>query len=606
MTNTNGHGQRVALYERVSTLRQADEGYSLGGQIHELRERMEAQGRRIVAEVADPGEKRWMYDRPGLARLKELAAAGEIDEVWAWAWDRFGEHPWPTLLAIELGEHGVKIRSLDDGGEGDDAEMLRVLKGWMAKRDGGDRPRKSVMGKFSKARKGEILGAAFRPRYGFGYVRNDKGRAVGYAVDPKKMANVVRIFGMLADGAPIHAVGRALEDDGVKPPGWTPEKPRASWSRATIRNIALDDVYRPHTFEEVAALVSPEVRAALDPQRRYGVSWFGRHKTSRVSHRSKARKVEPVKDRALWVPVPVDVTDSGLERAVVEAARSEVGLKRRTVPKDRRFNELLGGVFYCGGCGNRMVADSRKRTPTSERHHYYRCETKHKHGKDACPLPGIYRAEAVEAEVMGFVSRLYADPRALIESLDKLIEQERSRSGDPERRARTVRGRLAEVERKKANAQSSAVRDLLSDGTLDPDLLRAQVAQLEDERKTLERELEACENHGGKVRRLQELRDFYSGAMLPDLLENQPEWASELPNDVWRESFQVNVMGRWDAEVREHKEREFVGATPRERHRQYRKLGIKVIADPEGGIQITGDIVDEWMQGGCVSPEPTC
>jgi site-specific DNA recombinase len=193
--------------ERVSTLRQADEGYSLDGQLHELRERMESEGRRVVAEVADPGEKRWMYERPGLGRLKELAA-GEIDEVWAWAWDRFGEHPWPTLLAIELGEYGVKIRSLDDGGEGDDAEMLRVLKGWIAKRDGGDRPRKSVMGKFSKARKGEILGAAFRPRYGFAYVRNGRGKAVGYAVDPEKMANVVRIFGMLADGAPIHAVGR--------------------------------------------------------------------------------------------------------------------------------------------------------------------------------------------------------------------------------------------------------------------------------------------------------------------------------------------------------------------------------------------------------------
>lgn len=252
-----------------------------------------------------------------------------------------------------------------------------------------------------------------------------------------------------------------------------------------------------------------------------------------------------------------------------------------------------------------MVADSRKRTPTSERHHYYRCETKHKHGKDACPLPGIYRAEAVEAEVMGFVSRLYADPRALIEGLDRLIEQERSRSGDPERRARTIRARLAEIERKKANAQSSAVRDLLSDGTLDSEMLRAQVAQLEDERKVLERELEACENHGGKVRQLQELRDFYSGAMLADMLENQPEWAARLPDDVWRESWQNNVMGAWGEKVAEHKQREFVELSAQERHRQYRRLGIKVVADPEGDIQITGDIVEEYMQGACVPPECT-
>lgn len=598
------------MYERVSTTRQAEEGYSLDGQLHELRERLSAEGRRIVAEVTDPGEKRWMYDRPGLTRLKELAATGEIDEVWAWAWDRFGEDPWPTLLAIELAEYGVKIRSLDDGGEGEDAEMLRVLKGWMAKRDGGDRPRKSVMGKFSKARKGEIIGSAFRPRYGFGYVRNGKGKAVGYAVDPEKMANVRSIFAMLADGASIHGVAEALEKGGVRPPGWTQEKPRTSWSRATIRSMALDDIYLPRPFEEVAAFVSPEVAATLDPEKVYGVSWFGRHKTSRKSHRSKQRKVEPVTDRSKWIPVPVDITDAGLERGVVEMARSEIGLKRRTVSKDRRFNELLGGIFYCGGCGNRMVADSRRRTPTSERYHYYRCETKHKHGKDACPLPGVYRAEQVEEEVGGFISRMYADPRALVEAMDKLIEQERSRTGDPERTAQAIRGRLADIERRMLNSQSSAMQAILASGDLDPNLLRAQVAQLEDEKRTLERELAACENLGGRVRELEELRDFYAGAFLPDLLENQPEWADHIPNDVWRESFQENVMDLWDEKVSEHKQREFMSKAPQERHRHYRKLGIKVVADPEGGIRIEGDIVKEWLLDGtgqeaCVPRERT-
>ena len=37
------------------------------------------------------------------------------------------------------------------------------------------------------------------------------------------------------------------------------------------------DVYFPHTYEEVAALVSPQVAARLDKGKSYGVWWASRH-----------------------------------------------------------------------------------------------------------------------------------------------------------------------------------------------------------------------------------------------------------------------------------------------------------------------------------------
>jgi site-specific DNA recombinase len=176
----NGHEIPVALYERVSTQKQADEGYSLEGMFHELRQRLSQDGRRVVTEVSDRDEKRWTLHRPGVERLRELAASGEVEEIWAWAWDRYGESPWPEVLSIELEEHGVALRALDDGGEGEDAELLRALKSQLAKREQTNRVRRSRMGMFSKARGGEVLGASPYPRYGFEYVRNEKGKAVGY------------------------------------------------------------------------------------------------------------------------------------------------------------------------------------------------------------------------------------------------------------------------------------------------------------------------------------------------------------------------------------------------------------------------------------------
>ena len=84
------------LCGRVSTKAQAEEGYAGEGHLHELREHMTATGRRIVEEVPDdPGEKRWMHDRPGIRRLKGLARAGKVAEVWAWSWTRYGESPVP-------------------------------------------------------------------------------------------------------------------------------------------------------------------------------------------------------------------------------------------------------------------------------------------------------------------------------------------------------------------------------------------------------------------------------------------------------------------------------------------------------------------------------
>ena len=109
--------------------------------------------RRIVEEVPDdPGEKRWMQDRPGVRRLKEFARAGRIEEIWAWSWERYGQSPVPEVLSLELNEHGVTMRSLDDGGEGFGGEIVRAVRSVISGQDMRDRLRKAAMGKRAKAR----------------------------------------------------------------------------------------------------------------------------------------------------------------------------------------------------------------------------------------------------------------------------------------------------------------------------------------------------------------------------------------------------------------------------------------------------------------------
>src|SRR5215211_1770443 len=184
--------------------------------------------------------------------------------------------------------------------------------------------------------------------------------------------------------------------------------------------------------------VSPQVLARLDPELRYGISWWGRRKTSpRRSapgdYRKRRLAVSAPKDQWIAVPVP----DSGVPAELVDAARAVVDSNARTSSAGSRFWELSGGVFYC-------------------------CETKHKYGSGACPLPKSYRAEETEAMVWEDAYGRITHPEQLREDLELLIEQKHTAMrGDPDREAGVWLSKLSELDRKR-----SGYLDLAADGVM--------------------------------------------------------------------------------------------------------------------------------------------
>src|SRR5215204_4678217 len=142
---------------------------------------------------------------------------------------------------------------------------------------------RSRRGRVQKARQGEIVGA-HRPRFGFRFVRNAKGKAVGYEVDEEKMAVVRRVFRMVGEeGITLYAVRKSLTAAGIPSPSG-----KKLWHQGYLRTMILDDIYRPHTFEEVRQLVSPAVAATLDPDRCYGVCYYDRRRQTKTTAATKA------------------------------------------------------------------------------------------------------------------------------------------------------------------------------------------------------------------------------------------------------------------------------------------------------------------------------
>ena len=194
-------------------------------------------------------------------------------------------------------------------------------------------------GKLRKAREGKVI-AGGTANYGFRY----NTARDGYEVDETAMSVVRRVFRMVgAEGASLHVVKRTLERVRVPAPKGGPY-----WNRSFLRSVILEDVYKPHTLEEVVVLVAPEVAARLDESERHGVWWFNRSRAV-VNHGRECHRTFIEKPREEWVAVPI--ADAGVPREWVVAAREAIKDNYRPKSKDHRYWELTGGILFCGECG---------------------------------------------------------------------------------------------------------------------------------------------------------------------------------------------------------------------------------------------------------------
>ena len=520
MPNNNGHGPETAvLYARVSTDEQARSGYSLAQQLEALREYASREGYRVIEEVTDPGQSGASLERPGMDRVRDLAAAGGVSVVLAQDRDRFAREPaYHYLLRREFEEHGAKIRALNDrGDDSPEGELTDGILDQLAKFERAKIAERTRRGRLQKARQGKVM-AGRSPRYGF---RVNASRD-GYEVDEERMRVVRRIFREVAEGATLRAIKLSLESEGVP----TPRGARF-WDRSFFRNCVLDDVYRPHSFEEVAAVVSPEVAGRLDATQSYGLWWFNRRRmtsrqvsdTSEGGRRYGRKYSSYVKPREEWIAVPVP--DSGIPRELADAARAAIEGNRMPSSAGDRFWQLSGGVARCGACGRRMrvLNRAKKRKSGTRRYGYYRCAARHDHGEKSCSNGRTVSALVLEAKVWTFVRGVMTEPEELAKDLDRMIELKRAdRQGDPRKETKVWADEIAKLDRMR-----DGYHDQAAEGLLGLDKLREKLAALDQRRATAESELEALKGHGEELERLERDRDAvvsHYAALAPDALES--------------------------------------------------------------------------------------
>ena len=552
MPNPNGHGPKKAiLYARVSTEEQARSGYSLAQQLEALRDYATREGYEVLEPVTDPGQSGASLERPGMDHVRDLVAAGGVSVVLAQDRDRFAREPaYHYLLKREFEEHSTKIRALNDrGDDSPEGELTDGILDQLAKYERAKTAERTRRGKLRKAREGNIVNTK-RTRYGF----KANADGTGYEVDEEKMGIVRRIFHMIGvDKVGVHGVITAFKKEGIPTP--TGKK---VWERAIVKRLVWEDSYKPHSFEELQEIVSPEVLSALDKDKSYGVYYFNRERvtTYQVSEetpqgrRYKKRTKRIQKNRSEWIAIPVP--DAGIPREVVESARRALEQNKASSKVDGRTWELSAGIFRCGHCGRAMATHAtfyRRKDGEKARYHYYRCQNAATH-KELCPYRRSYKAVRLEEKVWEVVSQALKSPERLRAGLEEMIRQdEKSLNSNPKKQIEIWRTRIFE-----ANEKRRRYQEMAAEGLIDFDELREKLFELDEQKKLAEREIDALQE---KEQRLDQMRRDKDD-LLNDLVAMTPRLIDELPSE--------------------------------EKLRVYEMLGLRVTSEEDGTLEITGDL----------------
>jgi predicted site-specific integrase-resolvase len=140
VSSTNGHGpKRAILYARVSGEEQVKKGYSLADQLDALRDWCSTNDYEIIDEVQDRGFSGAYLERPGLDRIREMVAGGDVDAVVVLFRDRIARGVYAQLLSEEFRESGARLVALNSrGDDSPDGELgdniLDVIAAWERKK----------------------------------------------------------------------------------------------------------------------------------------------------------------------------------------------------------------------------------------------------------------------------------------------------------------------------------------------------------------------------------------------------------------------------------------------------------------------------------------
>jgi site-specific DNA recombinase len=400
----------AAIYARVSSEQQREE-HTIASQTAALIEFAKSHELEVPKEwvFEDEGYSGATLERPGLERVRDLAAEGQIQVVLAYAPDRLSrKYAYQILLIEELARHGVETLFVKaPQGTSAEDQLLVQFQGMIAEYERAQILERSRRGKRHRARSGEISVMSGAP-YGYRYIRKTDEALASYAVIEAEARVVQRVYEMYTvEGLSIGAIARRLNDESI------PTCKRcARWERSVVWAVLRNSAYRGVAYFGKTR-IAPRSRVTRPLRLRGGMS-----KRNSAGH-------ERPRDEWIEIPVPALVTEESFARAQELLQENKIRARRRTI-----MPSIVQGLVSCQKCG---YAFSRTSTITSARKlHYYKCigsDSWRKLGGPVCDNGRFVRQDLLDQIVWAEVIRLLEDPTLIQHELDRRLAA--ARASDP-------------------------------------------------------------------------------------------------------------------------------------------------------------------------------
>jgi site-specific DNA recombinase len=460
----------AAIYARVSSERQKEEG-TIASQVAALTEYAQKQGYSVPPEwiFQDEGYSGSTLVRPGLERVRDLAAEGVLETVLVHSPDRLSrKYAYQVVLMEEMARCGAEVVFLKSPQASTPEEQLLVqFQGMIAEYERTQIVERTRRGKRYRARNGSVNVLSGAP-YGYRYVRKSEESAAYYEVIESEAEVVRKVYQLYTShGLSINGIARWLNEQAVPTRTGT-----SRWERSTVWGMLRNPAYKGTAC--FGKTERAERKKITRPLRQRGG----------FSPRSSANRERP---RQEWIEIPVPEL---VEVETFELAQEQLEKNKRHSPRRTLEPTLLQGILVCAQCGYALYRTS---TQTSKRRlYYYRClgsdRYRHLQGQVCTNRP--IRADYLDEKVWAAVMKLLEDPDLVRAEIERRIRQIRE-SHPRKQREETLMRELNRVGKGIAK-----LLDAYQEGLIQLEELRVRVPQLRQRQQTLESQLNSLKAAG--------------------------------------------------------------------------------------------------------------
>lgn len=464
--------EQVALYARVSSERQAEQG-TVESQLATLQEYAAKQQYRIDEDLVfiDNGVSGTTLIRPALDALRDKAVTGQIDKMLVLCPDRLArKHVHQLVLVEELTRLGIQIEFTNHTtSDSPEDQLLFQIQGVIAEFEREKIVERCRRGKDHKAKAGKVNVLSAAP-YGYVYIPANESHDARYEIHPDESKVVRMVFKMLTmERKSIRTIAKELTEK-----GFPCRRGGTQWNPSTIGKMLRNPAYSGKAGFRKSYYV-PRTRAT---KQAYDNSYYPRRHNS-------SQRMRP-KEEWIYIPVPRLVGDD-----IFQKVQRQLEENKQFSPRNNKTNHyLLSGILRCKVCGFSMYgkpALGRDKTLT-----YYRCLGRNKH---RYPSGSVCPARPVRVEVLDDI--VWEQTTKLINQPEVVFNEYSSRTNKKSQQKIDIEALLAKKEKELRNQEYEKQRllDLYQTGSLTLDeiqarleLLRGRIGKIQQEYSLLEKE----------------------------------------------------------------------------------------------------------------------